>query len=292
MTAAEIVLWHRNAIDGYSQRQLLPLDQLLRLREEIEASLQPVGRPVIAKAVAVLWASFKVGEVLEDRVAFTKVMIHELATYPPDIVEQALSQARRTIKWLPSIAEMIEICDQLVGERRRQLSAIAWLIEEREWELEKAELEERDVRRREEQSARIRALHGIEVSPEDIKRAGDLRPLMYWPRGQFTEWGESLGRGELWAAKFCSRLALVDRALRCEDYVLIRREHTVALAELVIADEAAARRQVEDMEEGNIKDRLPPPESRDLETAISAIEEAAWNEAWNERRQLEGRTRK
>jgi hypothetical protein len=275
---AELLEQYRYAIDGgYSQ--LIPLDHLLSLREAIEASLRPAAWPVIVKAVGVLVASFKVGSVLQDKSAFTQLMMTELAAYPEDILDQAITQARRTIKWLPSIAEMIELCDGLVGERRRRLGIITRLIEEQEREQEKAELEDRDVRLREEQAARIRALHGIAVSPEDIKFAGDFRPFMRWPLGKFSGWAESLDRGELWAAKFCSRLALVVRAQRCEDHVLIRHEHTVALAELVIADEAAARRQVEDMEAGNIKDRLPLPESLgDLETAVSGIEAAAWSE--------------
>jgi hypothetical protein len=60
--------------------------------------------------------------------------------------------------------------------------------------------------------------------------------------------------------------------------VLIRREHTVALAELVIADEAAARRQVADMEAGNIEGSLLPRSESDLDTAIAAIEAAAWSD--------------
>jgi hypothetical protein len=283
--AAEIVALHKpkdaELLTIGGSWQLMPLDRLLSVREVIEASLRPAGPADIAKAVAVLFASFKVGAVLEDRPTFARLMIVELAAYPLDIVDQAITQARRTIKWLPSIAEMIELCNQLVGERRRRLGIVTRLIEEREREQEKAELEDRDVRLREEQAARIRALHGNEVavSPEDIKFAGDFRPFMRWPLGKFSGWAESLDRGELWAAKFCSRLALVVRAQRCEDHALIRHEHTVALAELVIADEAAARSQVEDMEAGNIKDRLPLPQSPgDLEAAIAAIEAAAWSE--------------
>jgi hypothetical protein len=112
-----------------------------------------------------------------------------------------------------------------------------------------------------------------------LSRTGYLRPIIRRPSGEMFAWHESLDRGELWAARHCRRLALVARAQPCEDNVLIRCEHTVALAELVIADETAATRQVEDMEAGNIKDRLPLPESPDpLASALFAIEAAAWRE--------------
>lgn len=53
----------------------------------------------------------------------------------------------------------------------------------------------------------------------------------------------------------------------------------MALAELVVADEAAARHQVEDMETRNIRDCLPLPESQGLlGSAIVAIEAAAWRQ--------------
>src|ERR1700730_14570132 len=99
-------------------------------------------------SLKVLFASFKVGDVLEDRPTFTRLMIVKLAAYPRHRRPGDHSSPAQ-IKRLPSIAEMIEICNQLVGERRRRLGIVARLIEEREREQEKAELEARDVRLRE-----------------------------------------------------------------------------------------------------------------------------------------------
>jgi len=127
------LLKRTDEVDEYSQ--LIPLDHLSMLNEVIEASLKPAARADLAKAVAVLFASFKVGDVLEDRPAFTRLMIAELAVYPTDILERAIIQARRTIKWLPSIAEMIAICNELFDERRSQLYIVQRMIGEhrRRW---------------------------------------------------------------------------------------------------------------------------------------------------------------
>jgi hypothetical protein len=243
-----------------------------------KAALRPADLSEAQEAVAILAKALPIMPSIQDPPAFKAIMAERLAPYPTDVLVEAVRKAIDDFKAMPSIHEMLELCEGLIEPRRAELRREQQAAAEA---AERADEEERDVRLREEQAARIRALHGNEVvvSPEDIKFAGDFRPFMRWPLGKFSGWAESLDRGELWAAKFCSRLALVVRAQRCEDHVLIRHAHTVALAELVIADEAAARRQVEDMEAGNIKDRLPLPESLgDLETAIAGIEAAAWSE--------------
>src|SRR6185437_15544952 len=102
-------LWFQHQLDEVDEySQLIPLDHLSMLDEVIEASLKPAARADLAKAVAVLSASFKVG----------------------DVLERAIIQARRTIKWLPSIAEMIAICNELFDERRSQLYIVQWMIGE------------------------------------------------------------------------------------------------------------------------------------------------------------------
>jgi hypothetical protein len=275
-----LVKQYRHLLISDETVKLIPPDHLSMLREVIDASLRPAPLADVGKAVAVLVGSFKVPGNLEDPPTFTRLMISDLATYPGDILDEASRRARRTFKWLPSIAEMVEICDELLLERRKTLLTVERMITLHRWRQEKAEEDARSRQQLEEQAARISALHGdkVAVSPRDIELATFLRPIMHWPIGKLFPWHECLDRGELWAARFCSRLALVERARRCEDHEWIRREHTVALAELVIADEAAARRQVADMEADNIKGRLLPGSAADLGAAIAAIEAAAWGD--------------
>jgi hypothetical protein len=66
-------------VDQYST--LIPADDRTALRREIEARLQPASDQEVGKAAAMLFASFKVADVLEDRKAFAAAMIKELA--PP-----------------------------------------------------------------------------------------------------------------------------------------------------------------------------------------------------------------
>jgi hypothetical protein len=260
--------------------EVVNLPERRRLRE-LEVALQPAPVSEVEGAVTTLFKRTLRSLLADDPEEYKRAMIAYLSHYPAKVLWEAVVQAIPKHKYWPGINEMIEVCESLMEPLRRECTAaIEWKQLQDKRQRAAAE-EERAVRLREEQSARIRALHGnqVAVSTEDIKFAGDFRPVMRWPLGKFTGWAESLDRGELWAAKLVSRLALVVRAQRCEDHVLIRHVNTVALAELVIADEAAARRQVEDMEAGNIKDRLPLPESLgDLEVAIAAIEAAAWSE--------------
>jgi hypothetical protein len=72
----------------------------------------------------VLAGSFKLGSSVEDPEIFVSGMIEELAGYPADILETAIRHARRTLRCLPAIAEMVKICEDLVSDRRRQLAAL------------------------------------------------------------------------------------------------------------------------------------------------------------------------
>ena len=105
-------------------------DHLSMLRKSIDANLKPAPLADIRKAVAVLVASFKIPSNLEDPPMLPRLMINDLAMYPADILDEAIRRARRMFKWLPSIAEMVEICDQLVGERRSWLHTADQMMEE------------------------------------------------------------------------------------------------------------------------------------------------------------------
>src|ERR1700732_2995164 len=178
------LLKRTDEVDEYSQ--LIPLDHLSMLDEVIEASLKPAARADLAKAVAVLFASFKGGDVLEDRPAFTRLMTAELAVYPTDILERAIIQARRTIKWLPSIADMIAILNAFFYKRRSQLYIVQRMIGEHRRRLDMAASRkveaEREIKRQQEYEAhlqklemRVRERFGDDAPlPGDIKLADRL----------------------------------------------------------------------------------------------------------------------
>jgi hypothetical protein len=100
--------------------------------------LVPAGLENTGKLVAVLLACFKIGDVLEDPGAFSGMMVRELAEYPPAVAHNAVRKAIRTIKWLPSIAEMIQICEELLEHHRQKARQAEWA---EEWERQRPERE-------------------------------------------------------------------------------------------------------------------------------------------------------
>jgi hypothetical protein len=280
---AALVEQYRNLL-SFEYVERVPPEHLPTLLKAIDASLRPASPEDVSKAVAVLVASFKIPGNLEDPPTFTRLMKNDLAVYPFDILDEAIKRARRTFKWLPSIAEMIEICDELMGARKSNRDAVGWIISQRrlheEQRREQAERANRGRRLREEQSARIRALHGdaAAVTPEEIELAGRLRPIMHWPK--IFAWHESLGSGELWAVTFCRRLALAERAKRAELNGLIPPGHAAAITRLIMVDEPAARSQIDALPAQSIESPIECRERKggDFETAVTEIEVAAWRE--------------
>jgi hypothetical protein len=142
--AVSLLEHHANLITPYLRRygpdssfceedqdaKLVPKDELPSLVAEIEQRLAPAKPADVAKAVAMLFASFKVGDVLQDPKVFGQLMREELAEFPADVLEEGVRHARRTLKWLPSIAEMIEICAEIRAPLRQPLSVVQLMEKE------------------------------------------------------------------------------------------------------------------------------------------------------------------
>jgi hypothetical protein len=96
-----------------------PRAQLPALKRQIAASLEPAKPERARKVVAMLIGQFKSSErVLNNPEIFVAGMNEEMARYPEDVLNEAIKIARRKFKFVPAIAEMIEICDELMKERR------------------------------------------------------------------------------------------------------------------------------------------------------------------------------
>lgn len=52
------------------------------------------------------------------------IYVSTLAKYPADVAYAACTQAMTTMKWFPTLAELIEICDRLALERRSMIAAL------------------------------------------------------------------------------------------------------------------------------------------------------------------------
>lgn len=138
---------------------LVPCRDLPALRAALNARLAPAALEQTGMAVAVIMGSFKIPNSIDNAEIFVRSMIAELAGYPAHVLEAALSKARRTVDWLPSIAEMVRFCDGLMAEERARLLKVEAM--EREYARRSEIEQERAERHRQEQQelARLAPLH-------------------------------------------------------------------------------------------------------------------------------------
>ena len=109
---------------------LVPAEDVALLQRELRASLRPAMPHECARAAAALIGSFAGNA--EGLAVFSSAMTEELAEYPPDVLHAAIRRARRRSRSLPSIAEMIELCEEEIEPRRRQLRALERMAAEHE----------------------------------------------------------------------------------------------------------------------------------------------------------------
>lgn len=158
--------------------------------------LEPATGAELRKAVAILTGSWP-HACPPDPDVYVAGMMQELRGYSPAVLSIAISRARRTLQWLPSIAHMVQLCDVVVAEFTR-LKRVGRDVEHRREELQRvAEENLRRVRR----EIWLASFHGepsfyrepdiaIAASPEDLALAAGLlemtvrdllRDRLLWP---------------------------------------------------------------------------------------------------------------
>jgi hypothetical protein len=253
-------------IDAYSA--LVPLDALLTLERDNEASLRPAQSREVNLAVAALGTSLKIPGAIVEPEKFGEVMAIELAGYPADILKEAVGHARRTLDWFPSIKEMIAICERLIEPRRNQYRAI-WQMkaEHRRRQQETAERKteaEREAESEMEREAQRQRLRDLEVQacerlgddaplPGDLELADSLSKPQVYRVGKPISWLAALAEGELWAAKYCRQMALAERAKRALEQGRVPWVDALAATKLIVTDEESARRQINVMMDHPVK---------------------------------------
>jgi len=125
--------------------------------------------------------------------ALADVYIHalaaELENYPPDILRETVSIARRTLRFLPSIAEIIEIADRLMGERQRMLKNITAL--EREHALREEQRQSESVASA---SGRSETPNSVTSSRQSLARRGSASSFL--PRRRCASGGQANWRAD------------------------------------------------------------------------------------------------
>jgi hypothetical protein len=244
-------------------------------KRAIEASLRPAGLEVAQAAVKALAKKLAVMPSIEDPQAFKKTMAEFLAPYPADVLLAAVNEAIARVErspdgrvrvlgfdCMPSIREMVEICERLIAPRRAELRALesAEDYERRaaaERAAKQAEWEQLQAERERWRESKIRWLQGVEDRAR--RRFGDAGPLegdvaladsiVGWVRrGYETSWLNALNNGEEWAAQFCRLMALAARIRGAVLEGRLRWDEGLALAKKLTVDEAEVRRLIEAIE--------------------------------------------
>jgi hypothetical protein len=185
---------------------VIPLDP----KKRIEASLRPADLSEAQAAVAVLAKALPIMPSIQDPPAFKAIMAERLASYPHDVLLAAVNQAINDFKQMPSIHEMIELCESLVEPRRAGLRAIQRAEDERRArELDAANRAERAAANRR-WCVDLQARLG-DVTLDDIERATGLQPCL-WRAGMAVTWDQFADEDPRAAAKLCRQLAEIDRS--------------------------------------------------------------------------------
>lgn len=192
---------------------------------------------------------------IEDPAAYCNAMMLRLAEYPALVLEQAIERAQDQFDFMRSIKAMRAVCEQLMAPQHNRLHVIAAMLDEHarrqaERERRRAEEAEAQAKARQkaaEQQARMEKLFG-DAAPtlDESELAGAVTPL--FDRAGPTTICMALDKGEPWAPMLCRGLALARRAQLAMQKGVIGAKRAVAIAQLTIADEAQARRQVEEIE--------------------------------------------
>jgi hypothetical protein len=107
---------------------MIPLDH----KKPIAASLQPDSFNEVQTAIEVLSKGLPIMPSIQDPIVFKGIMAEFLAPYPTDVLMRAVNQAIRDFKYMPSINELVAICEQLVASRRAEIAEVRRRQQERE----------------------------------------------------------------------------------------------------------------------------------------------------------------
>ncbi len=235
-------------IDAYYP--LLPVDTLAALRREIDADLQPAGPQGAATVVAVLSNWLLESVLISNPAEFTRGMIDELQHYPIAVLEAAARQARRTERHFPSIARMVELCEEQMARPRNERRAVDAMEAEHRWRERRAQirLEETIERQRRDSEALTRTEEQAQLAAGRLRdlqsrlaRGGDtpsladvelvttkMRPILWRGAAAYLTWSEYADQDPRAAAELLQRLALIRHTV---DTVDEPAEYAAAIAD-------------------------------------------------------------
>jgi hypothetical protein len=111
-----------------SRRGLVPRAVLPAVIRDLQLALRPASENELRMAVARLTTSYPTARPPSPE-GYILALLEELSGYPADVVIAAVREVRRTVKFLPAVAEVVEAAEKHVRDRRRMLFAARAMVE-------------------------------------------------------------------------------------------------------------------------------------------------------------------
>jgi hypothetical protein len=206
-SSAALLARHESMLRAWPTKDdpLIPRADLAVIIQALEASLSPARKEEVAGAMGLIATAWPLALHRMDESAaagFAAQLREELERFPAEILQETVHRLRRSSKFLPSIAEVYEVANDLLAVRKIDLQGARRHLAEhgrREKEaMEEAERRVDEQRRRQERFDRWAATYGAAwpiCSVDDIESAC----LAMGFTG--VEWKEGLDKGELWAVQ-------------------------------------------------------------------------------------------
>jgi hypothetical protein len=119
---------HRHALSDTASvneyTRLVPRDACLAVIPEIERCLVPLDREVATAKARILLGCYPPSQTdrLENQNVYIRGIIAVFQEVPRDIADQAIDYISSEVKWLPTRAEVTQVCRRMLNERKRMLN--------------------------------------------------------------------------------------------------------------------------------------------------------------------------
>lgn len=243
-----------------SFRGVLDAATLALIVDEVQAvlAMPPAGEREARAEAMTLIGSFP--RQPDNPGIYSAVLAKEASRWPADVVREARRTIVRTLKFLPSVAELAGACESIQGRRRLLLIAAERM--ERERQRREAEEQRRAAAEAQRQAQRI-AHHtalvnqfgGLAIDAGDFDDA--VTAYRHAPPGlpgmvSLSDWLRAHDDAQAWAVALGRRAAVIGYALRLQRAGVVGLDFATSIAAMAAKGEAEqARRMLDRAEAGD-----------------------------------------
>ena len=249
--------------------ELIPRSELPTLRRVLDDLLVPATSKEIDGAIALIAAAWPHAH---QRAEPEVIALHlrqlreDLADYPPAILQETVRRLRRTLKWIPSIAELRETADDLLAVRQIQRRAVdCHEREHRRRTAEESAMAEREGAKRREDEAEIAQLaenYGAPF-PCTVEEWRAACGAFYRAAGlpALRRFRSALDRRECWPGAVFPLLLLADRVAELMRQRVVDQKQAAQIIAVGGADLEQASRILAMIEAGDLPEQLREDDS-------------------------------